>query len=219
MKEQTSLIEGKNAHIHENNQGLEALKEQLEGYWNDIADLNEVRKIKEENQDLKEQLQRQKQRVDRMEMNTSSHLLASEGELQRIQGSYSKLGKQYQLIVAMMSIKDGELQKCQEEIKLHIVEHKRLVSQVTKLKADEKKFQDTLHESNEQISVLQKEKAAIQTELQETIQSAIKPQTSKYCHHLYFQILISMVELLGKKQSLVKIFDSRTDSYKMRVIS
>lgn len=167
------MILDKNQQLTTCNESLLSLKDQLESYWDVISQLNEIDRLKEENSLLKEQVENQSFKVGALETQTANHLIVNESELQRLKNAHFKLEAQHRTIIAAAAVKETELQKQREEIKLLLIEKKRLMSEILNLEEQGAKLKSALKESEEVNLKLRNERLAIQIETEEALQKKI----------------------------------------------
>ena len=123
-------LEEKESQIREYIDSLLQMKNQLDGYWEVINQLNELSKMRDENSQLKQEIQKQNELIGKLNGQAANHFKIQEDEINKIKESYSKLENQHQFIMATASIKDSEAAKSREEMKLMLLEKDKLVEEI-----------------------------------------------------------------------------------------
>mgnify|MGYP000905505883 CR=1 FL=1 len=123
-------LQEKEAELATCKENLKQLKEQFDKYWETIDQINDKGNFQEENEKLKKKIESQNEIIESLNRHASDNYKYHEEEIEKIRESYAKLESQHQFIMATASIKDSEVAKSKEEIKLMLLEKSKLISEI-----------------------------------------------------------------------------------------
>jgi len=133
IKEMKAQLEEKEKEINEYIETLNQMKEQIDHCVQVLEQGNEENeRLKGEAERLRGELKNEKELVMKLNIQAAGLFRQQEIELVKMRELFDKLNEQHQFIVATVSIKEGEITKCREEIRLMLLEKEKMLDDIMK---------------------------------------------------------------------------------------
>jgi len=148
-------------------EGMTQMKETLESYQESLRQFEELKGVRQENNELKLSHKKQEEMINNLHKTFSEYYRSQEVEMARLKESYNKLQEECEFIKANVDQKEAEILLSNEKTRIALQEKDNLLIEMKRLKDNESSLKKAKEEVEEKIASLNNEKITLLNHLNE----------------------------------------------------
>jgi len=157
----------KAAEIQECLEGMTRMKETLDSYQESLRQFEELKGVRQENNELKLSHKKQEEMINHLHKSFSEYYRSQEVEMARLKESYNKLQEESEFIKANIEQKEAEILLGNERTRIALQEKDNLLIEMKRLKDNESSLKKAKEEAEEKMTAINNEKIAMMNHLNE----------------------------------------------------